>query len=427
MRLWIFVCFAASAFGADASVDGWPQFRGPGGRGLGSKAATLPSEFGPSKALLWKTELPLGHGSPCVWGERIFVTAFEKESKKLELIAVNRRNGAVVWRSAIPASEIEPVHGVSSPATSTPVTDGGRIYVYTGSSGLAAFGWDGKLAWEYPMGVAKSPYGSGASPLLHGGLLLIARDFNPEPYFLAVSKTDGKLAWKVALPKSTLPGPKTSHATPVAFGSHVVLNRPGEVAGYDPKDGKRLWWLPVASPGTSTPAPGDGVLYVTAFNMGADPAGAVALPPYPDALARYDKDKDGKLSYGEAPENDLYFRRRAGMPDNIPGAHFTIRLFFRMIDRDKDGFVSEEEYTGVSRRSMSFGDSAFGLLAVRPSGEGDQTQALKWSEKRSVPEVAAPLEYEGRVYMVTAGGIVTCVEADSGKLIYRGRVNAPGA
>ena len=53
--------------------------------------------------------------------------------------------------------------------------------------------------------------------------------------------------------------------------------------------------------------------------------------------------------------------------------------------------------------------------------------ALQWSEPRSVPEVTAPLEYRGRVYMVTAGGVVTCVESKTGKVIYRGRVNAPGA
>lgn len=428
MRISIGVCFALTLMGADSREERWPQFRGPDGRGIGGDQAVLPSEFGPSKALLWKTPLPLGHGSPCIWGNRIFVTAFDPEAKKLEVIAVDRQNGSIAWRSPIPASEIESVHGQSSPATSTPVTDGERIYVYSGSFGLTAYRWDGKLAWEHPMGVAKSPYGSGASPLLLGDLILIARDFPPEPYFLAVSKKDGKVAWKVELPKSSQPGPKTSHSTAVRFGDQVVLNRPGEVSGYSPSDGKRLWWMPVASPGTSTPSPGDGVLYVTAYNMGADPAGAVTLPPYADALAKYDADKNGKLSATEAPANDLYFRRRAGMPDNIPGAHFTIKLFFRFIDRNQDGFVDEAEYAGVGNFFARGGSGpAHGLLAIRPSGVGEQTGALAWAEPRSVPEVSTPLEYRGRVYMVTAGGIFTCVDAKSGKLIYRGRANAPGA
>lgn len=428
MRIGMGACLALALFGADSAEERWPQFRGPNGRGTGNDSAVLPAEFGPSKALLWKTPLPLGHGSPCIWGNRIFVTAFDPSTKRLEVIAVNRQDGSIAWRSPIPATEIESVHGQSSPATSTPVTDGELIYVYSGSFGLAAYGWDGKLAWEHPMGVAKSPYGSGASPLLHVDLLLIARDFPPAPYFLAVSKKDGKVAWKVDLPQSSQPGPKTSHATPVSFGGQVVLNRPGEVAGYSLAGGKRLWWMPVGSAGTSTPAPGTGVLYVTAYNMGADPAGAVTLPPYADALAKYDADKDGKLSSNEAPADGLYFRRRAGMPDNIPGAHFTIKLFFRFIDRNRDGFLDEAEYGGVGSFFARGGAGpAHGLLAIRPSGAGEQTGALAWSEPRSVPEVSAPLEYRGRVYMVTAGGIFTCVDAQSGKVIYRGRVNAPGA
>src|SRR5687767_4371738 len=118
-----FLCTCA-AWSAETNDDRWPQFRGPGGMGIGSEKASLPSEFGPTKALLWKLELPLGHGSPCIWGDRIFVTAFDSGTKKPEVIAVNRKDGKIVWRQIIQAKELEQVHEVSSPATSTPVTDG---------------------------------------------------------------------------------------------------------------------------------------------------------------------------------------------------------------------------------------------------------------------------------------------------------------
>jgi outer membrane protein assembly factor BamB len=112
----------------------------------------------------------------------------------------------------------------------------------------------------------------------------------------------------------------------------------------------------------------------------------------------------------------------------VPGAHFTIKLFFRMIDRNKDGFVEEAEYNSVSKFGMGGMPVATGLLSIRPTGEGALPEtALRWSEPRSVPEVTTPLEYRGRVYVVTAGGIVTCVDSKTGKVIYRGRINAPGA
>ncbi len=280
------------------------------------------------------------------------------------------------------------------------------------------------------MDLAKSPYGSGTSPVLSGDLVLLARDYPPSPVLLAVNKIDGKLAWKTDLAVSTQQGPKTAHATPLVWRGQIILNRPGEVSGYASKDGKKLWWLPTASGGTSTPSAGDGVLYVTAYSMAGDPASAAQLPPFSSALEKYDTDKDGKLSRSEAPSDDLFFLKRAGMPDNIPGAHFNIKLFFRMIDANKDGFVDEQEYKMVSMFAAMFANAGAGagLLSVRPAGEGElPPAALDWSEKRNVPEVTAPLAYRGRVYMVTAGGIVSCVDAKTGKVIFRGRVNAPGA
>src|SRR4051812_5746402 len=91
--LFIFV-----ALGAEPVDDNWPQFRGPRGLGIGNERASLPFEFGPTKALLWKTDLPLGHGSPCIWGDRIFVTGFDSAARKPEVIALNRKDGKVAWR-----------------------------------------------------------------------------------------------------------------------------------------------------------------------------------------------------------------------------------------------------------------------------------------------------------------------------------------
>src|SRR6266567_6642609 len=207
--------FTFAGLSAEPVDDKWPQFRGPGGLGIGNDKVSLPSEFGPTKALLWKTDLPLGHGSPCIWGDRIFVTGFNAAAKKLEVIAVNRKDGKIAWRQTIPSKELEQVHEVSSPATSTPVTDGELVYVYSGSYGILAYDFKGKVAWEYPMELSKSPYGSGTSPVLAGDLVVITRDYPPDPFLLAIRKKDGKVAWKTDLVKSNQVGPKTAHSTPV--------------------------------------------------------------------------------------------------------------------------------------------------------------------------------------------------------------------
>jgi hypothetical protein len=68
----------------------WSQFRGPNGTGV-SETKGLPSEFGPNKNVIWKTELPSGHSSPVLTRDRIFVTAHDKE--KLFVIALDRQTG----------------------------------------------------------------------------------------------------------------------------------------------------------------------------------------------------------------------------------------------------------------------------------------------------------------------------------------------
>src|SRR5437867_13245362 len=63
--------------------DNWPQFRGENAAGVAAAGAAPPVEFGPAKRLLWKQAVPSGHSSPAVWGDRIFLTAFDKDSKRL--------------------------------------------------------------------------------------------------------------------------------------------------------------------------------------------------------------------------------------------------------------------------------------------------------------------------------------------------------
>ena len=141
----------------------WPQFRGPAGAGVA--AGDAPLEFGPGpgskKNLLWSADAGSGHSSPIIWGNSLFLTSFDAASKKLEVLAFDRGNGRIRWRQTVPATEIEKVHAVSSPATATPVVDGERVYVYFGSSGLFCYDLAGKLVWSSPMPVADVAFGSG--------------------------------------------------------------------------------------------------------------------------------------------------------------------------------------------------------------------------------------------------------------------------
>jgi outer membrane protein assembly factor BamB len=121
----------ASAQGAFAAH--WPQFRGPNGSGIAPDDLPAPERFGPEKNVIWRTAVLPGHSSPCIWGDRIFLTAFDPETARLETLGLDRRTGKILWRSRAPSVELDPaLHRFNSPAASTPATDGERVYVYYG-------------------------------------------------------------------------------------------------------------------------------------------------------------------------------------------------------------------------------------------------------------------------------------------------------
>src|SRR6266568_619566 len=104
MRAVFAVAFVLRSLASAQSAE-WPQFRGPNASGVAAPDAAPPLEFGPSKHLLWKRPMPQGHSSPVIGGDRVFLTAFDPASKKLELICVAGKTGAILWRRAAPATE----------------------------------------------------------------------------------------------------------------------------------------------------------------------------------------------------------------------------------------------------------------------------------------------------------------------------------
>jgi outer membrane protein assembly factor BamB len=103
MRTVLYPLFALALSGAD-----WPQFRGPNASGLCSTCGQLPTEFGPEKNVLWKTELPAGNSSPILVGDRILLTASDGED--LITMCLSRTTGKVLWRRSVRASRREALH-----------------------------------------------------------------------------------------------------------------------------------------------------------------------------------------------------------------------------------------------------------------------------------------------------------------------------
>ena len=409
--------FMHSANETHASEVAWPQFRGPNCSGLAAKGQHPPIKFGPEQNMLWKTSVPSGHSSPCIWGDRIFLTGFDKEKKKLQVFCIDRSNGNIRWSRIVPAKQIERVHSMNSPASTTPVADREHIYVYLGSFGLLCYDFEGKKLWDIPMPL---PIGNGhcTSPIIFGDLVILNHEELRNSFLLGVDRESGKIVWK-----QSRKGRYASQSTPIIWEKQLVIHRNKKIVACDPMDGTTIWSVLADTSGTSTPVIGNNVLFVGTWGVRGEPNQRAKLPDFKTLVKQNDKDDDMKISRSEFPE-DLTLRRRPEIED-YEGANFYIKPRFARFDLNRDGLYDEREWGKVVTRSLWGNDH--GLVAVKPGGKGDITAThVLWQQKRDIPEVPSPLYYNGRVYMIKSGGIVSCIDAESGKLLYRERLGAAG-
>jgi outer membrane protein assembly factor BamB len=409
---------------AQSPDDAWPQFRGANASGVAAGAGSPPLEFGPTKNQLWKTALPTGHSSPAVWGDRIFLTAVDASSKKLETIALDRATGRIAWRQSVAVEQLERVHVVGNAATATPAIDGERVYVYFGSYGVIAYDLNGQMVWQVQMPVLQNGFGSGTSPAVAGNVVLINRQEPKDPFIVALDRKTGKEVWKrqYQIPPG-LPSGYASYSTPLIAGRDVIVHGMRRLEAFDLATGETKWWVAINSTGTSSPIVSGDTIYVASWSPFGEADQMDTLPSY-EALLKNDKDGNGTIKPDEVPASLNVFSR-PDTPD-VPGATYSIKAAFARFDTNKDGELQKDEWE-AGLKVVSSLKSEHGLLAVRLGGSGDVTAThVAWKEKTAIPEVPTPLAYQNRVYMIRNGGIMTCVDAATGKLVYRARVGAPG-
>ena len=382
----------------------WSRFRGPNGSGI-SAATNVPTEFGPAKDLLWRLELPQGHSSPILQGDRIYLTALR--ANVLVTIAVDRSTGRILWERAAPEVKTNVVDKRNNPASPSPAVEEHGVYVFFPDYGLIAYDASGKELWTMPLGPFNNIYGMGASPVIVGDLLILACDQSLGSYIMAVHKRTGRVQWKIDRPEA-----KSGHSTPIVWrgpdGKDQVLV-PGSflLTSYDAASGRKLWWVGGLSfEMKSTPVIGGDTVYVNGYGAPVnDPGNKVTVPAADEVWKTADTDGDGVLSKTEFPK-------------------FTQPFWFDVADLDLSGGLSRDEWA-YYRAAL---DSENGMLAIRLGGSGDMTdKAIRWKYQRSVPQLPSPLLYGGVLYMVNDNGIITLLNPDTGALIKQGRLTgAPG-
>ncbi len=286
---------AASAAEESAAAASWPSFRGPSASGV-SDGQNLPDEWSAADGhnILWRTAITgLGHSSPIVWGNRIFLTTASSEGAepdfkpglygdgnstddhqkqhRWELLAIDRLSGAIEWRRTTHHGKPRTArHPKASHATPTAATNGRLVVAYFGSEGVHAYTVEGRQLWSRDLGVidagaynaAVYQWGVASSPILWHDLVILQCDGQGEDFLIALDQATGLTRWRAARDE----WPSWSTPTVIDNGTsvEVVTNAPKFIRGYDPASGDELWRLgPSSDITTPTPIFADGLIVVT--------------------------------------------------------------------------------------------------------------------------------------------------------------------
>ncbi|NIS50119.1 MAG: PQQ-binding-like beta-propeller repeat protein [Phycisphaerae bacterium] len=349
--------------------DYWNQFRGPNGDGK-SVARNLPIEFSETKNVRWKTPIhDEGWSSPVVWGNQIWLTTGREDGSELFAICVDLESGDIVHDIKVfdVANPQKAYGGLNTHATPTPIVEDERIYVHFGTYGTACLDTKtGKKIWGRRDFNCDHRVRPASSPIIDGDSLFLHFDGVDVQFIAALEKKTGRTLWQK---------------------NREVDSDLGAV---------------LKAEGLS-----DGEIEATKEEKPGDNRKAYATPTIIEFQGRQQlisPAAEVTFSYDPTDGEELWRVRHPGW-----GWNAACRPIF------EHGLVYFT--TGFSKH----------LLAVRPSGTGDVTEThVVWSAKRSAPSIPSPLIVGDLLYMVSDQGFASCLEAGTGRELWKERLRAGG-
>ena len=368
------LCLSVSA---TAEAENWPQFRGPTAQGHSAETG-LPLKWSATENIAWKAPIPgESWSSPVVWADRVFLTTATADGASCRVLALDRKSGRILWDKEVFQQVPRRKERRNSYATPTPATDGERVYACFGDGSFAALNFAGDVVWINRDYKFYGQHGLGTSPILHDGLLIMARDGSSEgednklgwqtpwdqSYVLALDAKTGKERWKGKRGLSRI-----SHGVPCIWqhdGKTQVVTEAGDVVqGFDLKTGERIWSSLVAGEGKVPSAViGDGLVFTSGGWGGKESIKAFKLG-----------------GQGDLKESNLVWEQKKGMP-KVPSMLYVMPHLFAVTD----------------------GGVATCLKAA--------TGEIIWQERVGGNFSASPVFADGHIYFVGDSGETTVIEA----------------
>ncbi|MGB0715204.1 MAG: PQQ-binding-like beta-propeller repeat protein [Phycisphaerae bacterium] len=307
IALFLGIAGIPSVLAADEFVptDNWPQFHGTAARGIGTGKPPMTWDVPAGKNVKWKSAVPgLGHSSPIIWDDKVFLTTAIRSAGESDLrvglygdiasvddnsehvykvMCLSRSTGKVEWEHT-PYTGVPKIkrHTKASHANCTPATDGRYVVAFFGSEGLYCYDMAGNLQWEKSLGTLDSGYFMvpqaqwefASSPIIHEDLVIVQCDVQKKSFIAAYDIKTGKKKWRKKRKDVPTWGTPTVYQTDEV--TQVIANGYKKMAGYNIKNGKRLWFV---SGGGDIPVPtpvaGDGLIYLMSSHGGPRPIFAI--------------------------------------------------------------------------------------------------------------------------------------------------------
>ena len=368
-----------------ARGEDWPQFRGVNSSGVTTSSARLPVEFSFEHKMRWQAPLGDGVSCPIVSRGRVFATGMADELRKLAVMAFDAADGAPLWRREFEVGKLPRITPPNSHASSTPATDGERVFVYFSTLGLVALdARSGDHLWTAP--VQQPAYlmdwGAASSPIVHDGKVIFCQDDDLAPTLYAFDAKTGKLAWKTERPDML-----AGYAVPVICVANgqtdIVVSGSGKLKGYNPADGTERWTCnTLIRTMMTSPVVRDGIIYISCQSYGDEKRTLkFAL------LEWLDTNQDGELAKDEVPKE---FHKR-----------------FVVSDKDGDGILKGAEL-----------DTAF-QSPQNMVGGGTSTHLL-WNLKNTSPSnMVSPVVVGQQLFIVKRGGISSSFDITKGDTLWK--------
>jgi len=238
----------------NAYAQEWSRFRGPNGSGL-AEGAAIPSQW-TDKDYNWKAAIPgVGHSSPVLWGERLFLTSGMPKTGERLVLCLDAVSGKTKWTRNLTGAAYR-IHQRNTFASATPAADAKRLFVSFATPAkyevLALSHEDGKTLWEADLGPFKSQHGFAMSPIVHDDLVIVGGDQDKAGWLAALDAADGKVRWKIPRQSGN-----ATFSTPCVYqpakgeAQIIFTNWQHGITAVEPKTGAVIWEKSVFEPSKS--------------------------------------------------------------------------------------------------------------------------------------------------------------------------------